>query len=232
MNYLKFALFFFPVLVSGQSSFEKGEISFKKEQYELAKTQFESTLKDAPGDLKSIEYLGDIECHLKHWEKAIPYYKKLQKLKPTEAEYCYKYGGALAMHAKDSNAVTALLSINDIKAAFEKTILLNPNHIGARWALLEIYIQLPSIVGGSQKKANSYSDELLKISPVDGYLSKGHIEEYFKQYSKAEAQYIKAIAVGNSFTTYQKLADLYKNKMDRPEKAKQILASYHEKNKL
>jgi hypothetical protein len=42
---------------------------------------------------------------------------------------------------------------------------------------------------------------------------------------------LKAIEVGNSKTTYQKLADLYKNKMAQPEKAKKLWATYNEKNK-
>ena len=32
-------------------------------------------------------------------------------------------------------------------------------------------------------------------------------------------------------STYQKLADLYKNKMAQPEKAKKLWATYNEKNK-
>ena len=135
------------------------------------------------------------------------------------------------MQAKESNKFAALSLINDAIDNFEKTIALNPNHIGARWALLEIYIQLPGIVGGSERKAKKYADQLLKISPVDGYLAKGHVEEYFKRYTAAEKNYKKAIEVGNSLATYQKLANLYKNKMDQPEKAKQILAAYNEKNK-
>jgi tetratricopeptide (TPR) repeat protein len=121
--------------------------------------------------------------------------------------------------------------LDDVKVAFKKAIQLNPNHIGARWALIEIYIQLPGFVGGSESKAKKYAEELLKISPVDGYLSKGHIEEYFKRYTIAEKYYLKAIEIGNSKTTYQKLVDLYKNKMAQPEKAKKVWAIYNEKNK-
>jgi hypothetical protein len=36
------------------------------------------------------------------------------------------------------------------------------------------------LFGGSEKKAQRYADELIKLSPVDGYLSKAHIDEYFE----------------------------------------------------
>lgn len=224
-------LVFIPLLALGQTSFEKGESFFKSEKYDQAKIQFEKVVSKNPVDLKALEYLGDIQCHLKKWDAAIPYYEKLTTLKPKEADYIYKYGGALGMKAKESNKFKALSLIGDVKNAFEKAIVLNPNHIGARWALIEIYLQLPGIVGGSEKKAMGFSEELLKISPVDGYLAKGHIEEYFNRYAKAEKFYKKAIEIGQSLTTYQKLANLYQYKMNQPEKARQILAIYNEKNK-
>ena len=154
-----------------------------------------------------------------------------KKLNPSNANYYYKYGGCLGMKAKDSNKFKALGMIGEIKFSFEKTIQLNPNHIEARWALIELYLQLPGIVGGSERKAEKYANELLKISPVDGYLAKGHIAEYFKKYKDAEKQYRNAIAVSGSKTTYQKLADLYKNKMNQPQKAKTLLENYQERNK-
>lgn len=217
--------------MASQSNFELAENCFKSRKYEQAKPLFEKFLKQYPDDLKSIEYLGDIECQLQHWEASIPYYEKLKSTKPSEAEYHYKYGGALAMLAQNSNNLKALSMIDDIKSAFNKTIALNPKHIGARWAFIEIYLQLPGIFGGSENKAIQYSQQLAKISPVDGYLSRGHIEEYFNRYASAEKQYKKAIEAGNSQTTYQKLADLYKNKMKQPEKARQVLTAFNDKNK-
>ncbi len=220
-------LLFIPITMLAQTSFEKGESFFSSGKYSQAKLEFEKTLSHNPNDLKTLEYLGDIQCHIKKWDSAIPYYQKLTALKPKQAEYFYKYGGALGMEAKESNKFKALSMIGDVKAAFEKAIILNANHVGARWALIEIYIQLPAIVGGSEKKAVQYANELLKISPVDGHLGKGHIEEYFHRYTKAEKHYKKAIETGNSPATYQKLANLYKNKMNQPEKAKQLLAAYN-----
>jgi hypothetical protein len=49
--------------------------------------------------------------------------------------------------------------IGEIKESFEKAIKLNPAHIDAR-ALIELYIKLPGIVGGSETKALKYSNEL------------------------------------------------------------------------
>ena len=204
-----------PMIIWSQSDYGKAEKLFEAGKYDQAKPVFESFLKENPSHLKTIEYLGDIAGHTQSWDKAIGYYKKLKQLKPNEANYYYKYGGVLGMKAKESNKLVALGMIGEVKESFEKAIELNPKHIEARWALVMIYIQLPGIVGGSETKAIKYSNELLKLSPVDGYLSRGQIDEHFKRYAAAEQQYKKAIAAGSTKTGGQMLDNLYKNKMNK-----------------
>jgi hypothetical protein len=46
------------------------------------------------------------------------------------------------MKALEVNKFKALGMIGEIKESFEKTIKLNPAHIDARWALIELYIKL------------------------------------------------------------------------------------------
>ena len=215
-------LLLFPIMIWSQSDYNKAEKLFAAGKFEQAQSIFESFLKDNPSHLKTMEYLGDIAGHQKAWDKALIYYKKLKQLKSAEANYYNKYGLALGMKAKESSKLKALGMIGEIKQAFEKAIELNPKHIEARWALVNIYIQLPGFVGGSESKAIRYSNELLKLSVVDGYLSRGQIEEHFERYSSAEIQYKKAIAAGSTKTGIQMLANLYKNKMNQPEKAAKI----------
>ncbi|MEZ7505931.1 tetratricopeptide repeat protein [Flavobacterium sp. Arc2] len=230
MKQILFLFLFFPMMIWSQSNFDKAEKLFKDGKYEQAQPVFEALLKTDSSNLRIIECLGDIAGSRKSWEEAIGYYEKLKDLKPTEANYFYKYGGATGMRALEVNKFRALGMIDEIKSSFEKALQLDPGHIDARWALVELYIQLPRIVGGSEGKAIRYSNELLKLSPIDGYMSRGRIEEYFKRYKSAELQYKKAIAAGNSVESYQMLADLYKNKMNEPERAKVILEEFKKKN--
>lgn len=214
------SLIFF--VLANDNDFQKAENYFKQEKYELAKPIFESIVKENPNNLQAIEYLGDIAGYAKKWDDAIFYYEKLKIAKPNTANYFYKYGGALGMKAKNSNKFKALGMIGDVRRAFEKAIELNPEHIEARWALIELYLQLPGIVGGSEKKATKYANELATLSKVDGFLAKGYIDEYFDRYDAAEKNYLKAHTVGNSKTTFQKLYNLYKIKMKKPQKAEEL----------
>jgi len=230
MKHILLLFLLFPMLVFSQANFEKAQQLFEEGKLEQAKPIFESLLKKNPSNIKIIESLGDIAGRSKDWDEALLYYGKLKKAKPSEANFYFKYGGVLGMKALEVNKFKALGMIDEVQSNFEKAIELNPKHIEARWALIELYLQLPGILGGSEKKAIQYSNELFQISTVDGYLSRGHIDEYFKRYAKAEQQYKKAIAVGNSKKTYQKLANLYANKMKSPDKAQAVLEEFKKKN--
>ncbi|PIF31468.1 tetratricopeptide repeat protein [Flavobacterium sp. 9] len=211
-----------PILGWSQSNFEKGEKLFQAKKYDEAQVVFEAILKTKPLDIKTLDYLGEIEAHQKSWVKGAEYFKKLKELKPTEADYFFKYGGCLAMRAMEVNKLKAFTMVDGMKQAFEKAIVLNPKHVQARWALIEIYLQLPGILGGSESKAISYSNELAQFSPVDGYLSRGRIDEYFKRYTSAEKNYMKANEIGKSKVTFQKLYNLYLNKLKDPKKAQDL----------
>lgn len=219
----------FPFIMVSQSNFETAEKLFKAEKYAQATPLFESVLKANPNDLKAIEYLGDIAGKQKQWDKAYGFYSKLKKIQPNNADYYYKCGGVLGMKAKESNPFKALGMMDEIRSSFEKAIDLEPKHIEARWALIELNLQLPGIVGGSQSKAIQYANELLKISPVDGFLSRGHVEEHFKRYKEAEKYYVKAHEIGHSKVTFQKLYQLYLKKLNNPKKAQELKGQF-EKN--
>ncbi len=208
------------------SDFNRAELLFQQEKYALAKPIFEKILKSEPNNFKAIEYLGDIAGHYKDWDLALNYYEKLKNSNPKDANYQYKYGGALGMKAKEGSKIAALRLVGDVEKAFLTAVQLDAKHVDARWALIEFYLQVPGILGGSEKKAQKYSDELLAISPVDGYLARGYIQEYFSRYLKAEIEYKKAFEIGKSQTTFQKLYNLYTNKLKQTKKAEALKLAF------
>ncbi|MBX2827311.1 MAG: tetratricopeptide repeat protein [Flavobacteriaceae bacterium] len=220
--------------VSGQSDFQSAEALFKADKFNKAKDMFEAYLAEHPEHRKSREYLGDIASYAKDWDTAIDYYEELVEEDDTNADYHFKYGGAMGMKALEISRIRALSYIGDIKREFETAAKLDPNHIEARWALVEFYIQLPGIIGGSEKKAIRYANQLAKISPVDGHLANGYIAEYSKRPEDAERHYKDAVAVGGSVHTYEKLTKLYED-TNQPEKAIKTIETclkLHDRNAL
>ena len=194
-----------------------------------AKQMFQDYLKSHPNHSKSIEYIGDIAGNQKQWNEAIEYYQKLKISFPKNANYWYKYGGALGMKAKESNKFKALGMIDEIEQSFLTAAKLESKHIETRFALVMLYLELPGIIGGSEKKAQKYADELMRISSVQGFLAQGYIDAYFKRFVKAELNYKKAFEIEPSKITFEKLYDLYLNKLKDKSKASKLKDQFENK---
>jgi tetratricopeptide (TPR) repeat protein len=206
----KILFLFFPILFWSQTNFEKGEKLFKEKKFTEAKPFFEAHLKQNPNDEQTLENLGDIAGQAKKWDEAIKYYKKLKDQHPKNADYWYKYGGSMGLKAKEVSKFKALGMIDDIEEAFLTSAKLNPKHTDVRWALIILYLELPGILGGSEKKAQKYADDLMSFSKIDGLMANGHIHEYFKRWEKAENYYRQGVNLTHSKTAYQRLINLYK----------------------
>lgn len=208
----------FPFLLTAQSTLPEIETLIEKKQFKTAQQQLTEYLKTDASNLKAVELYGDAFGHQKKWDNAITQYKKLVDAKPQNANYHYKYGGALGMKALSVNKLKALTIIDDVKKAFLTAAELDANHIETRWALVELYMQLPGIIGGSKSKSLKYANQLQALSAVDGHLAKGYIYEYDKEPELAEQHYKKAIEIGGSVNCYNKLTNLYEAQK-QPEKA-------------
>jgi tetratricopeptide (TPR) repeat protein len=173
--------------------------------------------------------LGDAHGYQKNWDRAIEAYKTLIDKYPRNANYHYKYGGALGMKALSISKLKALTIIGDVKEAFLKAAELDSKHIDARWALVELYVSLPGIVGGSTSKALKYAQELENLSKVDGYLAKGYVYEYDDEPELAEKYYRLAMKVGGSITCYEKLSSFYEGQK-QPDKAIATIEESHAKH--
>ncbi|NRD21003.1 tetratricopeptide repeat protein [Winogradskyella eckloniae] len=225
--------FLFVLLVStisySQTSIEDAKAFIAQKEFVKAQTEMTLFLESHPDDLEGLELLGDAYGYQKKWDKAIEQYQKLKQKRPENANYHYKYGGALGMKALSISKIEALGIIGDVKNAFLKAAQLDPTHIETRWALVELYVSLPGIVGGSFSKALMYANQLEELSKVDGYLAKGYVYEYDDEPELAEKNYRLAIEVGGSLTCYEKLTGFYEDQ-EQPKKAIENLEEAHDKH--
>ncbi len=202
-----FTLFF--SCAFAQDNCSKGEEAFTNENYKLAQEFLQTCFDNNPKKKQEVNFkLAQAYAKTENWKAAADAYKILLDSEPNNADYNFYYGGSLGLYAKYLSSVKSVTYISDIKYYLKKAIELDPNHIEARWALVQIYMELPFIVGGSKSTAEDYAQELLQISPVDGYLALGYIHFYEEDWEDAEEQYQKAVSVGKSKTCYQKLIDV------------------------
>ncbi len=194
IRYLVFLLLGTFVGVS-QSKVQEAQNLFKNKQFNKAQMLLLKGIESQPDNIETIELLGDTYFQLKQWKKSYTEYKKLVDFKPQNANYHFKYGGALGMYAKHVNKFKALGVLGDIKNAFAMAAKLDTKHIEARLALVQLYMELPAIVGGSMQTALRYAAELSAISKLEGLLSKAYIYEQDDDLAKAENNYRQAIAL-------------------------------------
>lgn len=161
-------------------SFVQGQSLVAVEEYlknnELKKAK--SELQNHPGNPEAIEYLGDIAVFEKKWDKAIKHYRKLLKTRPISANYNFKLGGAMGMKAMEVSKFSAALMIGDIKKYLNRAASLDANHAEVRRALVELYMELPAIVGGSKEVAQQHALELHNLNAVDAHLAEAYIHNY------------------------------------------------------
>lgn len=206
---------FFPLVSFAQSFYSEVDVLLQAKKYSKAEIVLNTYMDTHSDDEKAFELLGETYALQQKWDEAISIFKQLAKAVPSSANYHYKYGGVLGMKAINSNKITAFFLVDDIEEELKIAAKLDPNHIEVRWALIDFYMQTPNLIGGSEKIALTYAEQLEELSPVDGYLSKGYIYEYTDEPILAEQYYRMAIEVGGSITCFQKLTSFYEDQ-DRP----------------
>lgn len=217
MRILTLFLICFTTVLPAQNQRDRAIDNFNNKNYDKAEIQFKTIIKENPNDLLAYEYLGDVYAAQNKWDDAIDIFENLLNQKPDNADYNYKYGGSLGLKAKSSDKFTALFLLSDVKKYLKRAADLDENHIDVRWALLELYLELPGVIGGSISKAKNYASQLERISPVDGALAFGKIADYQEDFKTAETHYLKAVEIGGSSICYTKLIELYEkyNKYDK-----------------
>ena len=180
-----------PVSLSAQASAERAEVLIRNWEFDQAEMLLSREKKKDPGNPELYEKLGDLYGLQKVWDKALENYEALLRFDPGNADYHFKVGGIYGMMALE-NKLKALGLIDDIKYHFSRAAELDKYHLESRWALIEFYLELPAIVGGSYAKAMGYADELFEISPVEGYLARGYIEDYRDRRDRARENFAQA----------------------------------------
>ncbi len=115
---------------------------------------------------------GDYEAGIAILEKAIAQ-------APTSAEGHYYLALAYGGKAEKGGMFIAARYAPKARGEWEQAIALNPNHLEARFRLIEFYSIAPGIMGGSMEKALEQAKAIKAIEPLLGYRAFAFV--YMKQ---------------------------------------------------
>ncbi len=183
-----------PWTILGQHDLDAVEAHILSKEYAEAEKLL-SKIVQTGKDPELKDKLGEVYGYQLKWDQAIEIYRDLTEYYPENAGYFFRYGGVMAKKAQSSSPFSAVMYVGRIKSSFKKALKLDPESIEVHWALIDLYISLPGIVGGSNSKAMEYALRLKKLSPLDGYLAIGYVHEYDDEPIKAQSNYMKALAM-------------------------------------
>jgi tetratricopeptide (TPR) repeat protein len=182
-----------PYFLISQNYTQEFEALFETKNYTKAVHKLEVYLSKTPQDLELLELMGDTYGFQSNWDKAAEYYEQFRDLDAKNATSHYKYGGVLGKLAKEGSKLKALGLISKVKTSFHKAAELDPTHKEVRWAMVELYTQLPGFLGGSFDKALVYASELEQLSKVQGYFGKAYIYENSNREAISKTYYKKGL---------------------------------------
>jgi len=142
-------------LAAGIELFENGQLA-------AARQFFESFVIEYPADAAGPFYLGRIVYEEEQYDRAVEWFEKAVAGAERKSEYHLWLGRSYGQKAKQANVVQQPLLAKKVKGHFETAVMLDPNNIEARYALMEYYSTAPVLLGGSKEKAREQAEEIRK----------------------------------------------------------------------
>lgn len=170
-------------------------------QYMIAEKTIINSIKENPNNEILIKKLGDCYGFIKDWDNAIIQYQKLIELDSDNSVYNYKLGGTLAAKANETNKFKSLSLINKSKKYLLKSVELDNKNKPAMWVLIQIYTELPQLLGGSKSLALQYANELENISLIDGLFAKKYIYDFKNDHKMSNIYLNKIVENLDSFNS-------------------------------
>lgn len=106
---------------------------------------------------------------------AISSAEKAVKLAPNNSQSHFWLGNSYGARIGQVGMFLQMSMAPKLRDAFEKTVALDPNNLDARDALLQFYLQAPSIVGGGADKATVQANEIARRDVARGHLARAQI---------------------------------------------------------
>jgi len=81
--------------------------------------------------------------------------------------------GWVETRGRSASNVSLFFTAGRLKRDLERALELDPRHVESRAILAAFYYMVPRLLGGDKRKADKLIDELIELSPADGYYLRG-----------------------------------------------------------
>ncbi len=160
-----------------------------------AQRAFEALALTAPTQSDIQFYLGRLALQRNDAAQAVIYLEKAVAVSPNDSRLHHRLGDAYGLSARKAGLFAQMGWANKCLASYEKAVALNPENLEARAALMNYYLQAPSLVGGGKDKALAQALAIKRKDPAAGRLAMAAVYLAEKKYDLAFHEYDEALQV-------------------------------------
>ncbi|HYM61337.1 MAG TPA: tetratricopeptide repeat protein [Thermoanaerobaculia bacterium] len=124
---------------------------------------------------------------------AVPLLEKAMAHNRADAGAWYSLGNAYAGLVVKANVLRQPFLAVRAREAFEQAVKLDPNHLEARYALVQFYILAPAFVGGSEAMALHHAAEIRRRDELAGHRAYASIYVAQNKRELAHAEWLAAV---------------------------------------
>lgn len=126
-------------------------------------------------------------------EKAIEIFTKVIAAQPKSAEAHYRRGLAYGDLAQRAGILKQASLAKKTRTDFERAVELDPNHLDARFMLINFYLLAPGFMGGGDDKAIAQAAEIKKRDALEGHRAYARVYGHQKKPDLARKEYVDAV---------------------------------------
>ena len=190
--FLFLALVASPAFAADNALRNQVDALFKQRQWAEAQSLLEKVTVAEPTNAESWHLLGQAYLNAGDAEKATGLLEKATSLDSTNSEYQRILGDAYGLSALRAGIFSKLGFAKKCKAAYDKSVELDPANIKARWSVMEFCRQAPGFIGGGMGQAYVQAEAIRKLDPAQGrvalatlYVADKKIPEAFALFNEA-----------------------------------------------
>lgn len=127
-------------------------------------------------------------------EKAAALLEQAVSQQPNNADYHFWLGSAYGTEARKASLFKQPGLAKKTKNEFERAVQLDPDHLEARFGLLDYYSVAPGFMGGDMDKAVEQATEIRKRDSLAGHRAFARIYSRQKKPDQARKEYVDAVA--------------------------------------
>lgn len=151
---------------SAQEDFPRGLGFFNAAEYVDAHAVFDQLKGGMKASGQFNYYYGLSLLKTDNSEQAITAMKRAIAIEPGNANYRYALGLAYASRMSELSLLRAAMMIGSAKEALVKAVELDPRHVGATKALVELLLDVPGVMGGDSRTAHDLIRKLWTLDPA------------------------------------------------------------------